>query len=295
MSNTPLAGILNEADRVRKDLIRKIQQATKTKVISYISNPNASPNFIDHNDPTFLNDILESVGETEKLDLIIESPGGELNATEKMVAMCRSFCKHFRVIVINRAKSAATMLALSSDEILMGYLSELGPIDPQIQVVAPGGRSITFIPAQSIIDSLSLLNNSLQQGFDQRAVIALIQKIDTPLIDVAHKSLLHSKAMAEEWLLKYMLKDDVEKAKKIAQSISDNNQWLSHGRRIDYNKAKDLGLNVTLIDRNDILWKNLWEYYSRAFTFLNNTSNIKLLESESAGLNLGGPRIPQQQ
>jgi hypothetical protein len=29
---------------------------------------------------------------------------------------------------------------------------------------------------------------------------------------------------------------------------------------------------------------------SRAFTFINNTSNIKLLESESAGLNLGGPR-----
>jgi hypothetical protein len=45
-------------------------------------------------------------------------------------------------------------------------------------------------------------------------VIALIQKIDTPLIDVAHKALLHSKAMAEEWLLKYMLKDDAEKAKK---------------------------------------------------------------------------------
>lgn len=283
---TPLTGIINEADKQRKDLIKLMQSKTQTKIITYISNPNASPNFIDQNDPTFLNDILESVGYTQKLDLIIDSPGGELNTTEKIVAMCRSFCNQFRVIVVNRAKSAATMLALASDEIMMGYLSELGPLDPQIMVINPRGQ-YTFVPAQSIIDSLALLDGALKQGLDQRAVIALVQKIDPPILDVANKALLHSKVIAEEWLKKYMLKDNPDKAKEIANALSDNNKWLSHGRRIDYERAKEMGLNATPIDRNSDFWKHLWEYYSRAFTFLNSTRNIKLLESESVALHLG--------
>ena len=153
---------------------------------------NVSPNFIDHNDPLFFNEILESVGGTERLDLIIDSPGGEANIAEKLAVMCRSFCKEFRVVVPNFAKSAATMIALASDKILMGYLSEIGPIDPQIRVVAPGGR-ITFIPAQSIIGGLILLNEALRQGVDHRAIIALIQKMDPALIDVANKSIQFSK------------------------------------------------------------------------------------------------------
>jgi hypothetical protein len=271
-----------------------MQEITGTKIITYIANPNASPNFIDHNDPIFLNDILESVGQTEKLDLIIESPGGEIDTTEKIGAMCRSFCDQFRVIVINRAKSSATMLALASDEILMGYISELEPIDPQIMVVNPRGQ-LTFVPAQSIIDSLTLLHSALQQGLDPRAVIALAQKIDPPMLDVASKALQHSRAIAEEWLKKYMLKDNPTKAAELAASLSNNQQWLSHGRRIDIRKAKELGLKVSLVDRNSDLWKNLWEYYSRAFTLLNGNRNIKLLESESVGLNLGAIQGPQQQ
>lgn len=168
----------------------------------------------------------------------------------------------------------------------MGYLSELGPIDPQIMVINPRGQ-LTFVPAQSIIDSLSLLNSGLKQGLDPRAVIALVQKIDTPMLDVANKALQHSRAIAEEWLKKYMLNDNPTKAAEIAQSLSNNQQWLSHGRRIDFQKAKELGLKVSLVDRNGELWKHLWEYYSRAFTLLNNSRNIKLLESESMGLNLG--------
>jgi ClpP class serine protease len=53
-----------------------------------------------------------------------------------MVDMCRTHLagtdQKLRVIVPNIAKSAATLFALGADEILMGYLSELGPIDPQV-------------------------------------------------------------------------------------------------------------------------------------------------------------------
>ncbi len=279
-----LSRVIHEPDTRRKELLGQIEALTNTRVVAYIANPNASPNFIDHNDPIFFNDVLEDVGNSERLDLIIDSPGGEPNIAEKLAVMCREYCKEFRVIVPNSAKSAATMLALASDEILMGYLSELGPIDPQLRVVTPQGQ-ITYVPAQSVIDSLGILNSALQQGVDARAIIALVQKIEPPLLDVAQKALNFSQQFAEVWLSKHMLKDDKEKAKAVAEAIADNRRWLSHGKRIGYRAARGLGLNVRFIPKSQNLWKLIWEYYGRAIHHLNNTSAIKLFETRSLGVN----------
>lgn len=58
-----MASLINEGDIARRKLLEKIEKITKTRVVSYIANPNASPNFMDHNDPIFLNDLFECVGE----------------------------------------------------------------------------------------------------------------------------------------------------------------------------------------------------------------------------------------
>src|SRR5260370_33334490 len=77
--------------------------------------------------------VLKSVGQTEDLDLIIHSPGGDGHAAEKFLDLCRKTCTGaLRVVVPLFAKSAATLMALGADEILMGETSELGPIDAQV-------------------------------------------------------------------------------------------------------------------------------------------------------------------
>jgi len=295
MSKSTIVSILNESTVTRRALLEKAEGITGTRIVAYIANPNASPNFIDQNDPPFINDILESVGKVEQLDLIIESPGGEPNIAEKLATMFREFCYSFRVIVLNSAKSAATMVAISSDKILMGYLSEMGPIDPQIRLISPQGQ-VTFTPAQSIIDSLPLLDNAIKRGIDPRVAIALIQKIDPSIVDVANKAILFSKAFAKEWLGKYMFKGNQQKAQEIAEALSDNRRWLSHGKRIGFGEARQLGLNVELMDRTSELWKVLWEYYSRALIHLNNAGTIKLFESKDLSMDftvrVGGPPTP---
>lgn len=284
MSKGTMVSLLNEGDITRRALLEKIEKITKTRVIVYLANPNASPNFIDHNDPTFLNDLLENIGDTEVLDIIIDSPGGEANVAEKLAIMCREHCKVLRAIIPNSAKSAATMWAISCDKILMGYLSEIGPIDPQIRMVDPQGR-ITFVPAQSIIDSVGQIHQMLQQGVDQRVAIGLIQKLDPAIIDVANKAINFSRQFAERWLSQYMLKHDHAKAKQIAEALSDNRRWLSHGKRIGIKEAVDLGLKIEPINRKSDFWKFLWEYYGRAQMKMNATGTIKLFESKTIGLN----------
>jgi ClpP class serine protease len=59
--------------------------------------------------------------------IIIESPGGDVNVAVKLVKILRAvFPKGFSVIVPSVAKSAATMLVLGADEIVVGPSSELG-------------------------------------------------------------------------------------------------------------------------------------------------------------------------
>lgn len=72
--------------------------------------------------------------ENEKpLLLVLVSGGGEPGSAYLIGKLCREFSnKKFVVVVPRHAKSAATLLACAANEIHMGSLSELGPIDPQI-------------------------------------------------------------------------------------------------------------------------------------------------------------------
>lgn len=86
----------------------------------------------------------------DTVDVLIFSPGGLPDAADSIVHIIRSKFKHTRFIVPSVAKSAATMVALSGDELLMERNAELGPIDPQFRIARPEGP-ITA-PAQAIVD-----------------------------------------------------------------------------------------------------------------------------------------------
>ncbi|MES9885351.1 MAG: hypothetical protein ABW140_00945 [Candidatus Sedimenticola sp. 6PFRAG1] len=65
--------------------------------------------------------------------LVLLSPGGKIEPAYLISKTCKRLCKDRFVIAIpRRAKSAATLISLGADELHMGLLSELGPIDPQI-------------------------------------------------------------------------------------------------------------------------------------------------------------------
>ena len=88
--------------------------------------------------------------EEDELDLIIHSPGGSAEAAESIVEYLRQRFSHIRVVVPLAAMSAATMIALSADEVVMGQHSQLGPIDPQFIISTPeGARSA---PAKAILN-----------------------------------------------------------------------------------------------------------------------------------------------
>lgn len=65
--------------------------------------------------------------------LIVHSSGGSIEPAYLIGKTLKRLAKNkFVVAVPRKAKSAATLISLGADEIHMGYVSELGPIDPQI-------------------------------------------------------------------------------------------------------------------------------------------------------------------
>lgn len=62
---------------------------------------------------------------------IIHSGGGRVEPAYLISKTCKENSKEFKVAIPRKAKSAATLIAFGGDEIHMGSMSELGPIDPQ--------------------------------------------------------------------------------------------------------------------------------------------------------------------
>lgn len=64
--------------------------------------------------------------------VLVHSKGGSLDSAFKVVLFLRRFVKEVRVYVPSRAKSAATLIAVGADRIVMSPFAELGPLDTQI-------------------------------------------------------------------------------------------------------------------------------------------------------------------
>ena len=276
--------ILNENNHtVRKNLIKLIEDKLDGKVICYFAN-SANPYATINNDDVIpFEDLLLSTGDSKKGILILNSSGGNANAAEKLLSMCRErFTESFTVVVPNFAKSAATMMCLGSDKIMMGYLSELGPIDPQISL-----RGDPPMPARSFIDGLEMVRKKVQDGDPPSMYQSMLQKVRPEIISMCTTAIADAGCFAENWLSKYMLKENPEQAKNVAKWLSDGETYKSHGKVINHKEAKEiLKLNVELIDSHSELWHWVWELYVRSIMNLKmqGSNTAKIFESFTVSL-----------
>jgi hypothetical protein len=182
---------------------------------------------------------VKGLDKSRGLDLILHTPGGEINATEQIVFYLRKvFNGDIRAIVPHLAMSAGTMIALACKGIVMGLHSNLGPIDPQV-----GGG-----PAHAILEEFKrieeLFKNSPKEA---KAWEPILQKYTPTLIGACEKAIKLSETMVKSWLVTGMFasaKDPEASAKKIVSALGSHAQTLSHGRHISIEEARNLGLEI---------------------------------------------------
>lgn len=68
----------------------------------------------------------------DRVHVILHSTGGSLDSAYRTMLYLRAYAKEIRVYVADRAKSAATLIAIGADRVGMSPFAELGPLDTQI-------------------------------------------------------------------------------------------------------------------------------------------------------------------
>lgn len=270
---------------LRISLIKEIEKITKRKLIVYAADFNKShpavPNSINQLDLTSFSDLIEKI-DGDSIDILIHSPGGSAEATEQLVSMLRENYKDIRFIVPRMAKSAATMLTLSGNKILMDDRSELGPTDPQVVIPVPGG--IMFVPAKSILNGFNKAKSIIEsEGTDSLpAYLPMLNKYDLHLLEICETSLKLAEELVREWLKKYMFEGKKEKeelAKELSGHFLEHDDHKSHARPITISKAKEWKLDVGDMRENKELRDKVWKLYCAIELFFDRSAAVKLYEN----------------
>jgi len=248
------ANFENSRRNARLERIKAIQQSRKSKVVVYYS-----IDILSGHDAEILFDLLQGVGKQQKLDLFLLSPGGYADPAFKMAKLCRDFSQdNFGVIIPHYAKSAATLLCLGSDELVMGHASEIGPTDPRIEIKDEYGRKIN-VSATSVEDALKVVEEYTKKDpVKSLKYMPLLEKINLNTLGEYRRALLSSRHYAQELLKTGKLLKDPSKYKSVAKKLATN--YYSHGYPIKSDTAKaDLGFNITEADKD--LWQAIWQLH----------------------------------
>jgi Serine dehydrogenase proteinase len=119
----------------RLQLIQQLEEMRGSHVICYLTSirPNVSAQMSDDAVRVIFDHLLLlPTHPVDKLDIFLCSNGGSGTVPWRLVSLFCEYAKSFDVLIPYRAYSAATLLALGADEIVMHPFAEMGPIDPTV-------------------------------------------------------------------------------------------------------------------------------------------------------------------
>jgi hypothetical protein len=282
----PTPGQASQVDLYRRSKIKAVQDLTARPLIVYATactvpkQVHPAMLMIEPGDMTGFQAVTQFI-KGKKLDVLVHSPGGYPDATEALVKMLRRQFDNVRFIVPAFAKSAATMLVMSGNEILMAPDAELGPIDPQMRTA--NGTS----PAIAVLELFQKAQAEIAADPSKLAgwMPILSQMGPSLIIDCDHAIKL-SGELVETWAKEYMFAGEQDagvKAKKIAAYLGDHKNFKSHGRAI---KIPELLAQEVKVKDLSTMGSGLHEavtiLYSAIDIVLSNTGLYKLFENTDA-------------
>lgn len=274
----------------RKVQLKRISELRKSDVLviaAAIEKPNSS---IENSDLISIADQLDELkGKT--LDVILETPGGSGEVTEEIVQLLRRRHETVSFIVPGTAKSAGTIMVMSGDDILMGSLSALGPIDAQV------ARNGKYFSAEAFLEGLEKIKQeSDDKKYLNRAYIPILQAISPGEIEAARNALKFGMTLAANWLEKYKFKhwathdpsgepvtaaERKARAGKIAAELGSHSKWLSHGRSIKKEDLIAMGIRITNYEENAELNDAIRRYHT-LLRMSFETNMFKVFETSSS-------------
>ena len=264
----------------RKKLYRRIERDRNTKVLSFITSDRKGMETVIAQDciEPFV-DLLEKIGPTERISLILHTNGGHTLAAWRLVNLIRIFCDELDVLIPLKALSAGTLISIGADRVVMTKQAALGPIDPSVnnplnpQATVDGQSKQVPVSVESVRGYLDAARDELKiKG--EKALTSVLLNLSGHIHPLVLGEIFRTQTQIR-FLAKKLLPRQVSDESKIKSIIdflcADSG---SHDYTIDRREATELGLNIE--KPSDGLYKLLRKVH------LSYVEELKLLEPYTA-------------
>jgi hypothetical protein len=243
----------------------EIQRLRDRPLIAYVTSlrQNATGQMASDAIAEFARHIRRVPSKASSVDVLIVSNGGDPTVSWRVMSMLRARFSRVGVLLPYTAYSAATLLALGADEIVMHPFSNLGPVDPQLtaQRAVPGRpdqREAVQFGSEDLRNFLQFVKEDVgisDQEQLQRSFDSLMADVGAVPIGVAKRSSQLALSLGEKLLLLHM--QDKTKVRAIAESL--NTSFYHHGYPVGRVEAQEIGLPV--VEPDDALAELIWEVW----------------------------------
>lgn len=248
----------------RLEIMQKIGQKRGAAVISYVTGDRENVSTrIAPDVVRILYRHLKMMGRRPQIDLFLYTRGGDVLTPWRLVNLFREYTERFCVLVPFRAYSAGTLLCLGADEIVMGKMGELGPIDPSVvnafnpqDPANPCARLPVNI--EDVYSYMALIAEKM--GFYNeeamaRAFMVLADKIHPLALGNVHRNWMLIRSLANKMLGLRRDRLDSEQEQNIVDYLTE--KLYAHNYMITRREAVDeIGLPVAYADDelDDLMW-----------------------------------------
>ena len=233
--------------------IAKLEKLRGSRVVAYITGDrNIASAQIGDDAVRPIFDLLRGMNPVEKIDLFIYSRGGGIEVPWRIASALRQYSETWNVLIPFRANSAATLLALGADRIILGRHGELGPIDPILNIQrrpkAPGRPESALledtINVEDVMAYLSFVRERV--GLSDQAALAeslgrLAERLDAVSLGSVYRTRSHIRDVALR-MLNSQRNPPTDRMETIVDILAT--RVYAHGHAIGFAEAREMGLSV---------------------------------------------------
>ncbi len=248
--------------RERLSLYQRIEEIRGKHLISYVTSlrPNATGQMAPDVVPEFARQVLAIPADEKHVDLLIVSNGGDPTVAWRCISFLRERFETIDVLLPYTAYSAATLLAMGANNIIMHPFANLGPVDPQITSTRPGeGKpQVNRFGSEDLVNYLAFVREDVgitDQAELQKTFELLANDVGAITVGAAKRSAQLSLSLGEKLLNLHM--NDRNEAHAIAESLSKS--FYHHGYPVGRSEARQIGLPVE--DPNGEIESLLWDVW----------------------------------
>jgi hypothetical protein len=239
----------------RQQLIRDYQLALNCRLVVMID-------AIFAYSVQYFEELLFNASADQPLHLLLWSPGGDGEVAVRLVRSAQARCSELTVIVPDIAKSAATLLALGADKILMGPASDLGPVDPQFRI-----GEYDLVSAKDIIAAVERALDDVADRPDTFPLHSgLLADVNALRVQQARSSLDRTDDLVREALLSNPRRSEADVA-QLAERLHEPliEAPKDHAAIFSAKDAKKHGLPVAICDPSSDQWQRIWQLWTHYY------------------------------